>query len=185
MHIALPSYYPLYVPEGPEIKIRIDKSLICDLHRKAAHGVVEWTPGRVRTEDVFVRDHNDVDVYTPPNYLEVDAKFSELIEVFNNSQDRDTEYLAALAIWLVNWVHPFYNANGRTSRALGYLVLCIGHRIPTPPGFNTFFSQLSDRKPEYVRCIRDADASYAKGVIDVSGMQAFVEELFLKQLESA
>ncbi|HET9282483.1 MAG TPA: Fic family protein [Candidatus Angelobacter sp.] len=41
-------------------------------------------------------------------------------------------HLAAYVIWRLNWIHPFADGNGRTSRALSYLVLCtrLGERLP-------------------------------------------------------
>jgi fido (protein-threonine AMPylation protein) len=41
--------------------------------------------------------------------------------------------LSAFVLWRLNWIHPFDDGNGRTARALAYLVACcrLGFDLPS------------------------------------------------------
>ena len=44
----------------------------------------------------------------------------------NRNWDRiDPVFLAAYVYWKINYIHPFINGNGRTSRVVSYYVLCL------------------------------------------------------------
>jgi Fic family protein len=42
-----------------------------------------------------------------------------------NDNWQSTVHLAAYVLWKMNWIHPFADGNGRTARAVSYVVLSI------------------------------------------------------------
>jgi Fic family protein len=83
-------------------------------------------------------------------------------------------------MWRLNWIHPFAGGNGRTSRAVSYLVLCakLGYRIP---GTKTIPDQIVDCRAPYYEAL---DAALEKGSIDVRGMEALLTNMLAVQLSS-
>jgi len=84
-------------------------------------------------------------------------------------------------MWRVNWIHPFFGGNGRTARALAYLVLCarLGFVLP---GTNTIPDQIvADRDP-YYDALRQADEACENGLMDVGRMESLMSALLAKQL---
>jgi hypothetical protein len=73
-------------------------------------------------------------------------------------------------MWRLNWVHPFEDGNGRTNRAVSYLVLCTEMRLMLP-GSPTI-PQQADR----------TDDAFETGVIDVSAMEEALKNILAKQL---
>lgn len=53
---------------------------------------------------------------------------------------------AAFALWRFNWIHPFAGGNGRTSRALAYLVVCMdaGRMLPGVPSMPSLIYEHRD-----------------------------------------
>jgi Fic family protein len=95
--------------------------------------------------------------------------------------DSTPNHLAAYLMWRLNWIHPFVDGNGRTSRVLSYVVLCIrlGFRLP---GLLTIPEQIERDRDPYFRALDAADAAYKLGKVDVSVMETVIEGLLAKQL---
>jgi len=72
----------------------------------------------------------------------------------------DPVYLAAWALWRLNYIHPFINGNGRTARAVAYFILCIqlGGALP---GEKILPVLIHENRHEYVEALQVADAAYA------------------------
>ena len=87
-------------------------------------------------------------------------------------------------MWRLNWIHPFTNGNGRTSRVASYLVLCaaVGSNLP---GERTVPEIIDDDKADYYLALDAADASWKAGTLDVSAMEDVIEKALTMQLESA
>ncbi len=91
-------------------------------------------------------------------------------------------HLCAYVLWRLNWIHPFVDGNGRTARAVSYLVLCVGmgYRLP---GTKTIPELIAEDKTPYYRALEVADEGFAKtGEPDLSAMEALIEGLLAKQL---
>jgi Fic family protein len=86
-------------------------------------------------------------------------------------------------MWRVNWIHPFNGGNGRTSRAISYLVLCarLGYRLV---GTNTIPEQIVANRQPYYAALDAADDAYAEGKIDVSAMESLLGQMLAVQLAS-
>jgi Fic/DOC family len=64
-------------------------------------------------------------------------KSSTMCDYVNeNWEGSSPVHLSAYVLWKLNWIHPFTDGNGRTARAISYLLLCLrlGYRLP---GTNT------------------------------------------------
>jgi Fic family protein len=83
---------------------------------------------------------------------------------------------AAYARWRFNWIHPFAGGNGRTSRALAYLVVCIdfGRCVPGSPSIPTRIAALRE---DYVAALRSADAADAEGKESILDMARLVGDV--------
>lgn len=87
-------------------------------------------------------------------------------------------------MWRLNWVHPFDDGNGRTSRAVAYLVLCAAarHRFP---GRMTIPELIAVNKAPYYEALEQIDESDKIGEIDLTPMKTLIEGYLAKQLASA
>jgi Fic family protein len=90
-------------------------------------------------------------------------------------------HLAAYVLWRLNWIHPFTDGNGRTSRAVSYLVLClrIGHPLY---GANSVPAQIAQDKTPYYDALEAADAANAGGELNVEEIERLLDSLLARQL---
>src|SRR5262249_42599870 len=88
---------------------------------------------------------------------------------------------AAYALWRFNWIHPFCGGNGRTARALSYLVLCMDMGF-VPAGKPTVPAIIYARRDDYVGALRQADATEKSGQADVSLMRDLLDDAITQQL---
>jgi Fic family protein len=152
-------------------------AVICELNGIAAAGMTP-NPGRLRTRDVEIFGSR----HEPPTWTELPALIDELCTHVNQS-DEDPVQLAAYVLWRLNWIHPFEEGNGRTARAIAYLVLCValGQRLE---GEVTLVERLSWQKIRYYRALEDADRAWTEGRLDVGTMTELLRELLEAQLET-
>lgn len=116
----------------------------------------------------------------PPAHL-VPELLESLCDYVNENWGRSPLYLASYVMWRLNWIHPFVDGNGRTTRMTSFVVLCVrlGYRVP---GSNTIPEQISEAKELYYEALERADAAFEQGRIDVSAMEALVGQLLTNQL---
>ena len=114
---------------------------------------------------------------------DVAVLIEEMCDYVNENWSKSPVHLAAYVLWRMNWIHPFVDGNGRTARALSYLVLSVrlGYRLP---GTNTIPDQIASDKNPYYRALEDADKAFSAGQVDVSKAEALVEVLLANQLAS-
>ena len=105
-------------------------------------------------------------------------------ESFSESKASEAIEVAAYALWRFNWIHPFAGGNGRTARALTYLVFCIdyGGMVPGKPSMPTI---IAGRRREYELALRAADAADLDGREDLHPMRALVGGAIVEQLQQA
>jgi Fic family protein len=102
--------------------------------------------------------------------------------VNDNWESSTPIHLAAYVMWRLNWIHPFADGNGRTSRILSYVVLSIraGFVLPGSP---TIPDQIVDNRVPYFDALDAADDAYREGgIIDVSKMEELIGSLLATQL---
>jgi len=80
-----------------------------------------------------------------------------------------------------NWIHAFRDGNGRTARSITYAILCIGYGRSLP-GSPTVPEQIRMNRYPYTDALQAADLAWAGGTVDVSAMEALLDELLEKQL---
>jgi Fic family protein len=120
----------------------------------------------------------------PPS--QVPSLIRDLVTTLNEQRDTAPAVdRAAYALWRFNWIHPFRGGNGRSARALSYLVLCMDMGL-VPPGRPQFPTVIYENRVEYVRALRVADSSVRAGLsLDLGPMRIVVEDAIMRQLASA
>ena len=100
----------------------------------------------------------------------------------DNWSARSPIHLSAYVMWRLNWIHPFFGGNGRTSRAVSYLVLLakLGYVLP---GVLSIPEQIVTNRQPYYQALDDADLRWhRKQVVDVSKMEELISQMLLIQL---
>jgi len=88
-------------------------------------------------------------------------------------------------MWRLNWIHPFADGNGRTSRITSYVVLCVRAGYE-PPGSPTIPEQIVQNRQPYFQALDAADEAWrATGAVDVSEMENLLSALLARQLTAA
>ena len=70
-------------------------------------------------------------------------------------------HLASYVMWRLTWIHPFTDGNGRTSRAVSYLVLCIRLQMLLP-GRLTIPEQIEVDRTPYYKALEAADEAWGQ-----------------------
>lgn len=104
--------------------------LILNFHEIATMGAIENNAvcGEFRqTDDIYVRNHLQEVVYTPPEAAKLYDLMSDLCNFVNTPHDCENGELfihpvikAILLHFFIGFIHPFGDGNGRTARALFY-----------------------------------------------------------------
>lgn len=163
---------------GRSFRLRV--SVIQDLHRLALEGLSafagNWRPGGVRIGQ---------SKHVPPDAHLVAGLMEEMCDwVAERWHTASPITLCAYVMWRLNWIHPSDDGNGRTSRAVAYLVLCaaVGYRFP---GSLTIPELIAQDKAPYYHALELLDASALQGDVDLTPMKDLLEGYLSKQLLSA
>lgn len=165
----------MYVDSDRPFKLRV--STILGLHRVALEGLSNYA-GNFRPGDVRIEKSK----HTPPGAHLVPELVEEMCDYINdNWESASALHLAAYAMWRINWIHPFADGNGRTSRIVSYVVLCVklGEVLP---GHRTIPEQITEHRSPYFAALDAADAAYSEGRIDLSEMENLLENMLGAQL---
>ena len=116
-----------YISEHKEEDISIEK--LYELHKLVTENTLE-------NESVGVfRKSNDVNVvneitgeivHTPPKFENLDGLMQSFVDFFNNNPKEDFIHplvKASILHFLIGYIHPFVDGNGRTARAIFYWYL--------------------------------------------------------------
>lgn len=159
---------------------KLRPSLILALHREALAGISAYA-GNFRPAGVAIvgSKHKPVDAHLVPELVE------QLCDYVNDNWETKTAiHLAAYIMWRLNWIHPFADGNGRTSRILSYVVLSIRAEAVFP-GTPTIPEQIVENRNPYFEALNAADAAWVEGRIDVTKMEELLSSMLAKQLTSA
>lgn len=159
---------------------RLRTSMILDLHRIALDGLSSHA-GNFRPANVSIGQSK----HTPPPAHLVPSLIEEMCDhVMDNFNSAQALHLCAYVMWRLNWIHPFTDGNGRTSRALAYFVLCakIGYRLP---GQETLPEQIARDKGPYYHALEQADQHWLGERIDLSDLEQLLDKCLAAQLLSA
>lgn len=156
-------------------------STILGLHRDALLGIHPLA-GNFRPSTVEIHGSKHI----PPDAFLVPLLLEELCDYVNDHWQNATPlHLSAYVMWRLNWIHPFADGNGRTARAVSYLVLCMkmGSRIP---GTRTIPDLISQNKKPYYDALETADEIWAaEKRVDLTALEELLENLLAAQLVSA
>lgn len=156
---------------------RLRLSTILSLHREALSGISSFA-GNFRPAGVAIEGskHEPAGAHLVPELVE------EMCDYINeNWVSKSALHLAAYAMWRLNWIHPFADGNGRTSRIVSYVVLCIKLGYPLP-GTPTIPDQIVDNRTPYFDALDAADEAWKGNQIDVSAMEDLLGTLLARQL---
>lgn len=122
----------LFLDKKTENKVKITEDFI-----KQLHGIIEIRSIGRRTEKTPFRDGQNVIrdsisggiVYLPPEYNDVPMLMKTLTDWIEDSDKIDipTPIRAAIAAYQLVTIHPFWDGNGRTARALATYILKRGN----------------------------------------------------------
>jgi Fic family protein len=84
-------------------------------------------------------------------------------------------------MWRLNWIHPFADGNGRTSRITSYVVLTVKSGFILP-GYPTVPDQIVSNRNRYFAALDEADAAWAEERMDVSAMERLLAGMLATQL---
>ena len=152
----------------PELVLKLQELAITQIYRCAGY----FRDGPVVIEG---SDHQ------PPEPGEVVVLVAQMCEYINNKWHAPPIHLASYVMWRMNWIHPFFGGNGRTARALSYLLLSVklGFVIP---GAKTIPELIVENRRPYFEALNNGDAAWQQGTIDVSSMEELMSSLLAKQL---
>jgi Fic family protein len=162
-------------PERQPFKFR--PSHLLHLHREALAGISSYA-GNWRPSEITIGGSR----HKPPSAFEVPSRIEELCDYVNDKWDEKSPiHLAAYVMWKLNWIHPFTDGNGRTSRAASYMILCLkmGYVLP---GKKTIPDQISEDKTPYYKALEAADTAWDEGRIELSAMKTLLDSMLAKQL---
>lgn len=161
----------------PERPFKMRPSQLLYLHRVALEGITGYA-GNWRPAGIEIGDSK----HKPPGAFEVPERIEEMCDYINEKWAvKSALHLSSYVMWRLNWIHPFTDGNGRTSRAASYLVLCI--RLGTLlPGKLTIPEQIEQDKGPYYRALEAADEAWEQGRIDLSAMKQLIDSMLAKQL---
>ncbi|ANK88262.1 Fic family protein [Rhizobium sp. MC63] len=165
------------IDKGEKWKLR--PSMLLSLHREALQGISIYA-GNFRPAEVSIEGskHKPVGAFQVPGLIE------DLCDYVNdNWTEKTAVHLASFVMWRLNWIHPFSDGNGRTSRMVSYLVLCVKLQLPLP-GVKTIPDQIVDNRRPYFDALEAADAASEDGAFDLTKMEELIEGMLATQLAS-
>lgn len=158
---------------------KLRPSLVLGLHRPALEGISAFA-GNFRPAGVEIEGSR----HAPPGAYLVPELVEDLCEYVNDKWETASPlHLAAYVMWRLNWIHPFDDGNGRTSRMLSFVVLCIKSKevLDSKP---TIFEQVVGNRTPYFHALDAADDAWKEGRVDVNRMEALLDQLLANQLHA-
>lgn len=155
-------------PDHPPFRLR--SSTILQLQRIALKGLSAYAGVfRPAGVDIGGSRHQPTAAHLVPIHVE------EMCDYVTDNWANPPIHLMAYVLWRLNWIHPFTDGNGRTARAVAYLVLCIrlGYRLP---GTKTIPELIAIDKDPYYTALEAADAG------DLTVLEKLLAALLAKQL---
>lgn len=130
----------------------------------------------------------DVDIvgtpHIPPKWDEVESLLAQFLSTLHEMFEPGAPLeAAAYALWRLNWVHPFEQGNGRTSRALCYFLICQGYDLWFP-GSRLLPELIKATNDEYNGLLAQTDSSLAAGRLNLNPIQEYLARLMDEQIES-
>lgn len=158
------------------------EDVIKRLHHVAMRGLLN-PAGEYRVSPVTITNSP----HQPPPWVDVPVHMANLCKYVEMSwQTRDMVHLSAFVMWRLNWIHPFGNGNGRTSRAASYLVLCSKHGNLLPAK-KTVIQQIMENREPYYQALRLCDQGHEKtgDLSCLAPLEALLTHLLKEQIKAS
>jgi len=162
--------------ERKSFKLRV--SLVLALQREALRGISAYA-GNFRPAGVSIEGskHAPVGAHLVPELVE------DMCDYVNEKWAMASAiHLAAYIMWRLNWIHPFSDGNGRTSRTLSYVVMCCKLEAILP-GHPTIPEQIVSNRNPYFAALDAADAACREENLDLSAMEELLSGMLAVQLK--
>jgi Fic family protein len=114
--------------------------------------------GKFRDDDVFIRDKVNTVIFKPMTAEKIEGSFKNLVTWINTQSDEDFIHpivKASIIHFFFVYVHPFFDGNGRTARALFYFYL-----LKNRYDFFKYFSisaLIAKQKEKYYKAIKEVE----------------------------
>jgi len=156
---------------------KLRASHILALHRTALDGLSSYA-GVFRPGSVQIGDSK----HEPPPAHLVPEHIEDMCDFINDRwTGASALYLAAYVMWRLNWIHPFTDGNGRTSRVVSYVVLAIKAGY-LPSGSPSIPAQIEADRGPYFSALERMDEALRNGQLDLQPMIDLLSTLLAKQL---
>ncbi|MGL6025160.1 MAG: Fic family protein [Cetobacterium sp.] len=141
--------------------VLITDELVIELHNIIIFGTLDECDitERYRDDLVVLKDANNKEVYEAPKCELVEELMSQLIDYINEDTKENVFIKASIIQFMFLYIHPFFDGNGRTGRALSYMYL-----IKKGYGFFKFFSisyVVNEYKSKYYKSILKCEDEYS------------------------
>ena len=163
----------LYVLE--HLEDPITAQTLIDIARIVSRGASDETVEGFRTVPVYVTGREEI-VYTPPDAAQIPALVDDLIAFITDSELHPL-LKACIAHFYFVYVHPFTDGNGRTARALSYMML-----LRTGYDFFRYFSisgLIAEERGRYYKAMRQVETS----VNDMTYFIDYYSSMLLRSVE--
>lgn len=146
-----------YVLEN--LHMRIDEKVILEIYKIVTFNTLdkEDVAEKYRNDKVYVWDESrQENIYEAPKHEAVKGLMNELISFINNDEDGIHPIIKAFIIhFIFVYIHPFFDGNGRTARALSFMYL-----LKNGYSYFKFFSissVLKEERTKYYKAIKDVE----------------------------
>jgi Fic family protein len=161
---------------------KITSGIICRFQRFAIRDIYSCA-GRFRTWPITITGS----VHKPPRdgVAGLVESMCEYVDEKVEAAEWDAIQVAAYFLWRINWIHPFGGGNGRVSRAIAYLAICV-HLGEVPEGKLSIAEQIDQDRNRYQAALEDADMAWKESqIVDVSQLTKLLDEYLRNQIISA
>lgn len=121
-------------------------------------------------------------IHYPPPAEEIPQHMRDFVGQINEQwKYRSVIWIGAFALWRLNWIHPFVDGNGRTSRLFSYFLMNMkaGHLFAGKAGYLVPEFLGGVMRDKYMKALKIADQK------DLSPMENLLLETLNAQLSSA
>lgn len=142
--------------------LNANESTVRSLHRQLFEIADPAQAGELRSRNVRLRGQGHV----PPRPDVLPEALNQFCEEVNMLQRRGSpSETFAYCAWRLTHIHPFADGNGRTGRALGYLLYCVGtgqHPLPASQLLHVLHGRCRhvDGRVKYLRALQAADEQF-------------------------
>ncbi|HXJ12375.1 MAG TPA: Fic family protein [Candidatus Limnocylindrales bacterium] len=152
----------------PDVVRKLQELAVNQIYRCAGY----FRDGDVRIDGVK---------HQPPPPNDVPGFVQQMCDYVHDNWNQTPVHLASYLIWRINWIHPFFGGNGRTARAVSYLILCakLGFALP---GTKTIPELIVESRKRYIDALQTADAAWDEGRLAILPMEDLMAELLAEQL---